>query len=110
VVRHVSDRIGVMYLGEIVELGGAEAVYSAPAHPYTQALLSAVPEIDAGDGAARRERIVLAGDVPSPIDKPSGCPFHPRCRYATEVCRIEPPTLVERGPGRSVSCHHPLSS
>ena len=108
VVRHVSDRIGVMYLGEMVELGPAEAVYSAPAHPYTQALLSAVPEIDDGQGAPRPERIVLTGDVPSPISKPSGCSFHPRCRYATEVCRQTRPVLVEIAPGRRLACHHPL--
>jgi len=109
VVRHVSDRIGVMYLGELVELGVAEDVYAAPRHPYTEALLSAVPEIDDGTGApVTRERIVLAGDVPSPIDKPSGCAFAPRCRYATEVCSLERPRLVELVPGRSVACHHPL--
>jgi peptide/nickel transport system ATP-binding protein len=109
VVRHVSDRIGVMYLGEIVELGPAELVYSRPEHHYTQALLSAVPEIDDGEGRLRRERIVLSGDVPSPIDKPPGCPFHPRCRAVTDICRTERPALVERGDGRQVACHHPLS-
>jgi peptide/nickel transport system ATP-binding protein len=108
VVRHVSDRIGVMYLGEIVELGPAEQVYTAPRHPYTEALLSAVPEIDDGEGRERRQRIVLSGDVPSPIDKPSGCPFHPRCRYATDVCRTERPVLTDAGDGRQVACHHPV--
>jgi peptide/nickel transport system ATP-binding protein len=108
VVRHVSDRIGVMYLGELVELGPAETVYTAPQHPYTQALLSAVPEIDDGQGTGRPERIVLAGDVPSPIEKPSGCPFHPRCRYATEICLTDKPVLTELTPGRRVACHHPL--
>jgi len=119
VVRHVSDRIGVMYLGELVELGDAESVFDAPAHPYTQALLSAVPEIDDGtaiaqvdaSGApvARRERIVLTGDVPSPIDKPTGCSFHPRCRYATDICRTERPVLVPlTSAARQVACHHPL--
>ena len=108
VVRHVSDRIGVMYLGEIVELGPAEQVYTAPQHPYTEALLSAVPEIDDGQGRERRQRIVLTGDVPSPIDKPSGCPFHPRCGYATDVCRTERPVLTDAGDGRQVACHHPL--
>jgi peptide/nickel transport system ATP-binding protein len=114
VVRHVSDRIAVMYLGEIVELADADALYAAPAHPYTEALLSAVPEIDDGaadDGARgaapRRERIVLAGDVPSPIHKPAGCPFHPRCPYAQDRCRIERPTLAELAPGRHVACHFP---
>ena len=109
VVRHVSDRIGVMYLGELVELGDAEAVFTHPFHPYTQALLSAVPEIDDGTGTAQRERIVLAGDVPSPIDKPPGCPFAPRCGYATDVCRTTRPPLVTLAPGRDVACHHPLA-
>ncbi|MBI4942460.1 MAG: dipeptide ABC transporter ATP-binding protein [Actinobacteria bacterium] len=110
VVRHVSDLIGVMYLGELVELGEAEAVFAAPLHPYTQALLSAVPEIDDGSGRAQRERIMLSGDVPSPIDKPPGCPFAPRCTFATDVCRTERPPLVELAPGRNVACHHPLTA
>jgi oligopeptide/dipeptide ABC transporter ATP-binding protein len=112
VVRHVCDRIGVMYLGELVELGPAEAVYGAPAHPYTEALLSAVPEIDDGSAdpdAPPRERIVLTGDVPSPINKPTGCSFHPRCRYATEICRVERPVLKPRFDGRQLACHHPLT-
>jgi peptide/nickel transport system ATP-binding protein len=107
VVRHVSDRIAVMYLGEIVELAGADALYAAPAHPYTEALLSAVPEIDDGS-TPRRERIVLSGDVPSPIHKPTGCPFHPRCPYAQDTCRIKRPAPVEIAPGRRVTCHFPL--
>src|SRR5206468_9365613 len=81
VVRHVSDRIAVMYLGEIVELARSEKLYAGPAHPYTEALLSAVPQIDDGISAPR-ERIRLIGDVPSSIAKPTGCPFHPRCPYA----------------------------
>jgi peptide/nickel transport system ATP-binding protein len=112
VVRHVSDRIAVMYLGEIVELAAADALYAAPAHPYTEALLSAVPEIDDGsddDAAPRRGRIVLTGDVPSPIHKPAGCPFHPRCPYARDRCRTERPTPVEPAPGRQVTCHFPLT-
>jgi oligopeptide/dipeptide ABC transporter ATP-binding protein len=96
-----------MYLGEIVELADADALYTAPAHPYTQALLSAVPEIDDGS-APRRERIVLTGDVPSPIHKPTGCPFHPRCPYAQDKCRVERPAPVEITPGRVVTCHFPL--
>jgi peptide/nickel transport system ATP-binding protein len=107
VVRHVSDRIAVMYLGEIVELADADPLYAAPAHPYTEALLSAVPEIDDGS-APRRDRIVLTGDVPSPIDKPAGCPFHPRCPYAQDRCRVERPVPVRIAPGRQVTCHFPL--
>jgi len=107
VVRHVSTRIAVMYLGEIVELADAEALYAGPAHPYTEALLSAVPQIDDGT-ALPRERITLAGDVPSPIAKPTGCPFHPRCRYAQDRCRVERPVLREVLPRQLVACHFPL--
>jgi len=104
IVRQVADRIAVMYLGKIVELGPAEPLCEAPVHPYTEALLSAVP---VPDPDARRERIVLRGDVPSPIDPPSGCRFHPRCPYATDVCRTEEPPLVEHRPGHVAACHHP---
>jgi peptide/nickel transport system ATP-binding protein len=107
VVRHVADRIAVMYLGEIVEIASAESVYAGPAHPYTEALLSAVPEIDDGT-APKRERIVLSGDVPSPIDKPGGCPFHPRCPYVQDRCRSERPSLREVAPGRIAACHFPV--
>ena len=108
VVRHVSDRIAVMYLGKLVELSPAEELYARPIMPYTEALLSAVPIPDP-DLAAQRERIVLEGDVPSPINPPSGCRFHPRCRYATEICReIEPP-LADYGNGHLAACHHPLN-
>jgi peptide/nickel transport system ATP-binding protein len=108
VVRHVSDRIAVMYLGKIVELSPAEELYQRPIMPYTEALLSAVPIPDP-DLAAKRERIVLVGDVPSPINPPSGCRFHPRCRYATQVCtEIEPP-LVDYGGSHLAACHHPLN-
>ena len=109
VVRHVSTRIAVMYLGEIVELADAEALYAGPAHPYTEALLSAVPEIDDGSTPIR-QRIVLPGDVPSAIAKPAGCPFHPRCRYAQERCRVEHPVLRAVAPGRQAACHFPLAA
>jgi oligopeptide transport system ATP-binding protein len=108
VVRHVSDRIAVMYLGKLVELSPAEELYTRPIMPYTEALLSAVPIPDP-DLSDQRERIVLEGDVPSPINPPSGCRFHPRCRYKTDVCaQIEPP-LVDYGNGHLAACHHPLN-
>jgi len=108
VVRHVSDRIAVMYLGKLVELSPAEELYQRPIMPYTEALLSAVPIPDP-DLAERRERIVLQGDVPSPIAPPSGCRFHPRCRYMTEICaQVEPP-LTDYGNGHLAACHHPLN-
>ena len=108
VVRHVSDRIAVMYLGKIVELSPAEELYTRPIMPYTEALLSAVPIPDP-DLAEKRERIVLEGDVPSPINPPSGCRFHPRCRYATDVCKELEPPLVDYGNGHLAACHHPLN-
>ena len=109
VVHHVSDRIAVMYLGVIVEIGPSDELFLRPIHPYTDALLSAIPRIEADDdGAAPRERIVLEGEVPSPIDPPTGCRFHPRCPYATEVCRVERPALVDHGGARLAACHHPL--
>ncbi len=108
VVRHVSDRIAVMYLGELVEVADADPLYDAPAHPYSEALLSAAPEIDDGTEQVQRERIVLTGDVPNPVDKPTGCPFHPRCPYAQERCVIERPPLAEVAPGRFTACHFPL--
>src|SRR5581483_2346766 len=108
VVRHVSDRIAVMYLGKLVELSPAEELYQRPIMPYTEALLSAVPIPDP-DLAAKRERIVLEGDVPSPINPPTGCRFHPRCRYATQVCREVEPPLADYGGGHLAACHHPLN-
>ncbi len=109
VVRHVSDRIAVMYLGKIVEISPAEELYVQPVHPYTEALLSAVPIPDP-DLSAQRQQIVLEGDVPSPIAPPTGCRFHPRCRYATDICSAEEPPLVQHGSlGHLAACHHPLS-
>jgi oligopeptide/dipeptide ABC transporter ATP-binding protein len=108
VVRHVSDRIAVMYLGKLVELAPAEELYQRPIMPYTEALLSAVPIPDP-DLSHQRERIVLEGDVPSPINPPSGCRFHPRCRYMTDICREVEPPLTDYGRGHLAACHHPLN-
>jgi oligopeptide/dipeptide ABC transporter ATP-binding protein len=104
VVRHVSDRIAVMYLGRIVEQGPAEAVYTAPKHPYTEALLSAVPIPDPVVQRAR-QRVVLAGDVPSPVDPPSGCRFHTRCPYVMDVCRTVDPEPIATPDATTVACH-----
>ncbi|MET8572167.1 dipeptide ABC transporter ATP-binding protein [Streptomyces sp. NPDC004783] len=107
VVRHVSDRIAVMYLGKIVELADRDQLYKSPMHPYTKALLSAVPIPDPSRKAAKSERILLKGDVPSPIAPPSGCRFHTRCWKATEICKTTEPPLKELRPGQQVACHHP---
>ena len=103
VVRHIADRIAVMYLGKIVELGPAAAVFDQPLHPYTQALVSAVPVPDPAREKLR-QRVVLAGDPPSPLNPPSGCAFHPRCRFAVEACKATGPALEEISPGRDVAC------
>jgi oligopeptide/dipeptide ABC transporter ATP-binding protein len=107
VVRHVSDRVAVMYLGRVVELSDAKRLYSEPKHPYTGALLSAVPVADP-DLADKRERVILQGDVPSPIDPPSGCRFHPRCPKAQERCVVEDPPLELKASGDLAACHFPL--
>ncbi|MFF8829963.1 ABC transporter ATP-binding protein [Streptomyces sp. NPDC015131] len=107
VIRHVSDRIAVMYLGKVVELADRTSLYEAPMHPYTKALMSAVPVPDPRRRGAKSERILLKGDVPSPIAPPSGCRFHTRCWKATEVCAVQEPPLLELAPGRRVACHHP---
>jgi oligopeptide transport system ATP-binding protein len=102
VVEHISRRVAVMYLGRIVEIASAHDLYTAPRHPYTEALLSAVP---IPDPAVKRRRIVLQGDVPNPIRPPSGCHFHPRCPHAMERCRTQAPLLREIAPGRMAACH-----
>ncbi|MET8947505.1 dipeptide ABC transporter ATP-binding protein [Streptomyces sp. NPDC004542] len=107
VVRHVSDRIAVMYLGKIVELADRTSLYEAPMHPYTKALMSAVPIPDPRRRGAKSERILLRGDVPSPISPPSGCRFHTRCWKATQICTTTEPPLLELKPGQRVACHHP---
>ncbi len=107
VVEHISSRIVVMYLGKIMESGPSHEVCANPRHPYTRALLSAVPSIHPETG---RKRILLHGDVPSPLSPPAGCPFHPRCPYADERCRRECPDLADHSGGHAVRCFHPLEN
>src|ERR1044072_1611015 len=102
-VRHVSDRVAVMYLGKLVEIADAKTIYAEPLMPYTKALISAVPVPDP-EVEATRQRIMLEGDVPSPINPPSGCPFHTRCPYAIDVCKQVVPQLVEIKPAHYAAC------
>ncbi|OCA84265.1 peptide ABC transporter substrate-binding protein [Bacillus sp. FJAT-27225] len=102
VVKHMSDRIGVMYLGNMVEMAEKDSLYAEPLHPYTQALISAIPS---PDPRKKKERIILKGDVPSPLNPPTGCPFHPRCPMAMEQCSVTKPELKEVKPSHRVACH-----
>ncbi|NMD45092.1 MAG: ABC transporter ATP-binding protein, partial [Clostridiales bacterium] len=104
VVRHISNRIGVMYLGSMVELAGSFELCNHPIHPYTKTLISAVPIPDP-DKTRARQRLLLEGEIPSPINPPSGCRFHTRCPYAEEICKKEFPALREYGSGHFAACH-----
>ncbi len=106
VVKHISHRVGVMYLGKMVEIAPTDALFDGYAHPYTHALLSSVP---IADPTVTKDDVVLEGEIPNPINPPSGCRFHPRCPYATEKCRTELPELSEWEPGHMVACHHPAA-
>jgi oligopeptide/dipeptide ABC transporter ATP-binding protein len=108
VVRHVSDRIAVMYLGKLMEVSPAEELYTKPIHPYTSALLAAIPIPDPEQNR-RRERIVVSGEPPNPINPPSGCVFHPRCPRATQICREVEPPLARYANGHLAACHHPMN-
>lgn len=105
VIKYISDRVGVMYLGNIVELANTAELFAHPTHPYTEALLSAIPTTDAD---SKKDAIILEGDIPSPINPPSGCKFHTRCKYATDICKKVVPEFEEINPGHFVACHHKL--
>ncbi|WP_423230790.1 oligopeptide/dipeptide ABC transporter ATP-binding protein [Anaerobranca californiensis] len=107
VIKYISDRVAVMYLGNLVELAETEELYQRPMHPYTEALLMAIPTTDVD--VDKKEVYVLEGDIPSPIRPPAGCKFHTRCRYATDICKNVPPKLEEARPGHFVACHHKLN-
>ena len=108
VVRHVSDRIAVMYLGKLMEISPAEELYTKPIHPYTGALLAAIPIPDPRENR-RRERVVVSGEPPNPINPPSGCVFHPRCPRATDICSEVEPPLARYPSGHLAACHHPMN-
>ena len=105
VIEHMSDRVGVMYVGKIMETAEKHIIYQRPEHPYTHALISALP---IPNPALRRQRVVLSGDIPSPVNVPSGCRFRTRCSYATDYCKEKEPPLSARQPGHLVSCHYEL--
>lgn len=102
VVHHISDRVGVMYLGNLVEIGDKFKVYTKPCHPYTQALIAAVPIAKRN---IKRDRIILSGDIPNPANPPKGCPFHTRCPKVMDICRVNKPVLAEVEPGHEIACH-----
>lgn len=107
VVKYISDRIGVMYLGALVELAPAQEIFATPRHPYTEALLAAIPTTDIGEN--KKELQILEGDIPSPVNPPKGCKFHTRCKYCTEICEKVVPEWVEAAPNHFVACHHALT-
>ena len=106
VVKYISDRIGVMYLGAMVELADAQEIFEHPGHPYTEALMAAIPTTDIGDN--KKELKILEGDIPSPVNPPRGCKFHTRCKYCTEICGQAVPEWEEVSPNHFVACHHKL--